>query len=119
MIRIMKFNEHATLMDGMFNKYSELSSQIDQMIPMVRDFIKSNNFQIDLNSNSLKLLALASIIIKKYNETGDIKLRDDSKNILAELKLMGIGNGIVEDFVNYLSGGEKIKRVDQPRHRNR
>ena len=119
MTRIMKFNEHATLMDGMFSKYKELSDEINKMIPNVQDFVESNNFQIDLNSKSLKLLTLASIIIKKYNQSGDMKLRDDSKNILAELKLMGIGNGIVEDLVNYLSGGEKVKKTEQPRHRNR
>lgn len=119
MIRIMKFNEHATLMDGMFDKYINLSEEIGELLPKVQDFVKSNNFQVESDSRNMKLLTLAAIIIKKYNESGDMQLRDDSKNILAELKLMGIGNGIVEDLVNYLSGGEKVKKSEGPRHRNR
>lgn len=119
MTRIMKFNEHATLMDGMFDKYNNLTSEIAETIPKVQDFVESNNFQIESNPRNLRLLTLAALVIKKYNESNDSTLRDDSKNMLAELKLMGIGNGIVEDLVNYLSGGEKVKKSDQPRHRNR
>ena len=99
---------------------------IGAFYPIVDKLMKNMNIDsIELTPDRIVLLTIAAVTIifveeKKFKSAEEEEiLVKDSKSMLEELKMMGIGNGIVEDLVNYLSGGEKVKKVDQPRHRNR
>lgn len=73
---------------------------IASMYPIVLNLIKNQNLKIDLTPESVTLLTLTTIVIL-YNEISrDESInKDDIKTLLTELKLRGIGNGIVKKMV--------------------
>lgn len=76
---------------------------ITAMYPIVNSLIKNQNLKVDLNKENIILLTLTSIVIlymelKNTDEIG----KSEIKFLLNELKLRGIGNGIVKKIVNCL-----------------
>jgi len=101
---------------------------IKAMIPIVQNLIENENIKVDLTKENLVLITLASIAITYLEETGNksgdgkvpcncekkstgcnicsgsgmidsIVSKSDAKTILEELKLRGIGNGIIQKLV--------------------
>lgn len=83
------------------------------MIPIVKNLIENSKLSIDLNEENIILLCITIISIsyleETKNNTGEeinsdgeksIVTRRDAQTMLSELKMRGIGNGIVKKFVN-------------------
>lgn len=83
------------------------------MIPIVKKLIENSKLSIDLNEENIVLLCITIISIsyleETKNKTGEevndngeksIVTRKDAQTMLAELKMRGIGNGIVKKLVN-------------------
>lgn len=74
---------------------------IASMCPIVLNLIKNQNLKIDLTQESVALLTLTSVVILALEIEKDSEIsKDDVKSLLTELKLRGIGNGIVKKMVS-------------------
>ena len=89
---------------------SELSftfgAGIGTFYPIVEELMKNMNIEsIDLTPQSIILLTICSITIvyleekKSKSVSEEERLTKDSKSMLEELRMMGIGNGIVKKLV--------------------
>lgn len=84
---------------------------ISAFYPIVDKLMTNMNIgSIDLTADKVVLLTIAAISIiyleeKKYN---DDVLRKDCKSMLEELKMMGIGNGIVKKLIEALKSIKNI-----------
>jgi hypothetical protein len=113
---------------------------IKAMFPIVENLIKNGNLKIDINQESIVLLSLTILSIcyleetknnaggsksecqdckskgcNNCNNTGFVSskvTKKDAQNLLEELKMRGIGNGIVKKFVKvFKTIGEFIKTI--------
>ena len=113
---------------------------IKAMFPIVENLIKNENINIDLATENIVLLTLASLSItyleESNNRSGDKKVpcqcdpkpenceicngtgmvdsvvsKEDARTILEELKLRGIGNGIVRKVVACFKSVGKFLRM--------
>lgn len=84
---------------------------LSYMIPVVNNIIKNTKscLTIDTSPENMCLLALTAISILYLEEkkSGNVS-KEDVKNLLTELKLRGIGNGIVKKLVNCLKSISKL-----------
>jgi len=74
---------------------------IASMYPIVLNLIENQNLKIDTTPENVVLLTLTSVVIlaMEIDKDSDIS-KDEVKFLLNELKLRGIGNGIVKKMVN-------------------
>ena len=74
---------------------------IASMYPIVLNLISNQNFKIELTQENVALLTLTSVVILalEIEKDSDIS-KEDVKSLLTELKLRGIGNGIVKKMVS-------------------
>lgn len=97
---------------------------ITLMMPIVNRLIENSNLSIELNEENLILLCITAISItyleENRNKTGEelnpdgeesLVKRKDAQTMLAELKMRGIGNGIVKKVVKILQGIGKFFRM--------
>lgn len=77
------------------------------MVPIVKDLIENQNINVETNFENLVLLTITSLTIlyletkKESLEIEQIQsIERDSKTLLTELKLKGIGGGIVKKLIN-------------------
>lgn len=88
---------------------------IKAMYPIVENLIKNGNFKIELNPENIVLLSLTSLSICYLEHLRNSKsesIKSDIKSLLEELKMSGIGNGIVKVFVKvFKSIGSFIKNI--------
>ena len=111
---------------------------ISLMVPIVQNLIKNGNLKIEASQENMILLSLTSLAIlyleEIKNKPGDLEIdcpdckngcdkcdggkikskvtRSDAKTLLEELKMRGIGNGIVKKFVKaFKSIGNLIKSL--------
>jgi hypothetical protein len=76
---------------------------IASMYPIVLSLIENQNLKVDLTTENIVLLTLTSVVILALETQKDMDLsKEDAKTLLTELKLRGIGNGIVKKMVNCL-----------------
>lgn len=74
---------------------------IASMYPIVLNLIKNQNLKIDTTPENVVLLTLTSVVILALEIEKDPGIsKDEVKFLLNELKLRGIGNGIVKKMVN-------------------
>jgi hypothetical protein len=74
---------------------------IASMYPIVLNLIKNQNLKIDTSTENVVLLTLTSIVILAMETEKNIEVsKDEVKFLLNELKLRGIGNGIVKKMVS-------------------
>jgi hypothetical protein len=74
---------------------------IASMYPIVLNLIKNQNLKIDTTPENVVLLTLTSVVILALEIQKDDQIsKDEVKFLLNELKLRGIGNGIVKKMVN-------------------
>ncbi len=86
---------------------------IKAMYPIVENLIKNGNFKVEITPENIVLLSLTSISIcyLEHSKNSD-HLKKDIKSLLEELKMRGIGNGIVKLFVKvFKSLGSFIKNI--------
>lgn len=82
------------------------------MIPIVKRLVENSKLSIELNEENIVLLCIAIVSItyleQTKNKTGEeinsegeksLVTRKDAQTMLSELKIRGIGNGIVRRFV--------------------
>ena len=91
----LRFNYGLVLMFG---------TGIKAMFPVVENLIKNGTISMEMSVENITLLCIASISIayldETNNKTGDVKVtKKDAQTMLTELKLRGIGNGIVKKIV--------------------
>lgn len=74
---------------------------IASMYPIVLNLIKNQNLKIDTTPENVVLLTLTSVVILGLETEKNIEIsKDEVKFLLNELKLRGIGNGIVKKMVS-------------------
>lgn len=88
---------------------------ISAMYPIVEGLIENMKINIDLSPDKVVLLTIASFTIiyleekkSKINTNKESSLIRDSKSMLEELKMSGIGNGIVKKLIE---GYKSIKNI--------
>ena len=88
---------------------------MDVMIPLVHRLVENGELKVDLNPETVALLTLTSITIAYLQEERDERARHrlerDSKSLLEELKLRGIGNGIVKKVVGCLKAVGAVAKL--------
>lgn len=79
---------------------------LEVLIPLVRRLIENGELKVDLTTETATMLTLTAITIAYLQEEREEKARRrlerDSKSLLEELKLRGVGNGIVKKTVGCL-----------------
>jgi hypothetical protein len=79
---------------------------LESMFPIIRNLVKNMKLNIDLKPETVVLMTLAAVTIAYLEEKKSIKnkkiLEKDAKSMLEELKLRGVGNGIVKKLVKCL-----------------
>lgn len=94
-----------------FTLITSFGTGISFMYPIIDNLIKNSKLNIDMSIENIVLLTITSISIfylesrkGKVNE----KLEKEVKNLLEELKLRGIGNGIVKKLTECLKALNNI-----------
>ena len=83
---------------------------IASMYPIVLSLIKNQNLKVDLTTENIVLLTLTSVVILALETQKDMNVsKEDAKTLLTELKLRGIGNGIVKKMVKCLKSLDNLK----------
>jgi hypothetical protein len=95
-----------------FGLIATFGAGIKLMLPVVNSFIKNGTFNFELNQENLILLTITIVAIfyleETANKAGDelnadgeksIVTKKDAQTLLEELKMRGIGQGIVKKFV--------------------
>jgi hypothetical protein len=99
--------------DLKFNFYlvATFGAGIRAIYPVVEGLLKNGTLNIDLNTENVILLSLASLVIAYTEVKKDHNIsKKEIKSILEELKLRGIGNGIVKKMVSCVNViGEVVK----------
>jgi hypothetical protein len=79
---------------------------MELLIPIVKKLCENGEFQIELTPHNLALMTLTAVTVAYLEEEKEKgkkeKLEKDSKSMLEELKLRGIGNGIIKKLVKAL-----------------
>ena len=74
---------------------------IASMYPIVLNLIENQNLKIELTKENISLLTLTSVVILALETEKSLDIsKDEVKSLLTELKLRGIGNGIVKKMVS-------------------
>jgi hypothetical protein len=86
------------------------------LYPIVKELLKNMSIEsIDITPDKIVLLAISAITIiyleEKKESSGKGKLVKDSKSMLEELKMMGIGNGIVKKLIKCLKSIKNIFNI--------
>jgi hypothetical protein len=88
---------------------------IGALYPIVDSLIKNMSINIDLTLNKLVMLTIAAFSIvyleekkSKINTEKEAILRKDCQSMLEELKMSGIGNGIVKKLIE---GFKSVKNI--------
>ena len=96
---------------------------IAAMFPIVVELIENNNLNLDSTKENMLLLTITAVAItyleERKNKTtkvqidmSDQEIKENAQSLLAELKLRGIGNGIVKKVVkSFQAIGNLIKIV--------
>jgi hypothetical protein len=113
---------------------------IKAMLPIVQNLIENENIKVELTTENLVLITLASLAITYLEESGNksgdgqvpcdcvkklpdceicggsgmidsVVTKADARTILEELKLRGIGNGIVQKLVGCFKSIGKFLRI--------
>lgn len=73
------------------------------MFPLVAKLVTNMSMKIDITPETIVLMTIAAVTIAHLEEQKQLKNREevekDAKSILEELKLRGIGNGIIKKLV--------------------
>jgi hypothetical protein len=89
-------------------------SGIGALYPIVSEMMQNMSMSIDISKTSIVLLTIAAITIiyleeKKFKSPEEeAQLTKDSKSMLEELRMMGIGDGIVKKVIKAISGLKNI-----------
>jgi len=108
-----------------FGLIATFGTGIKMMIPVVNNLIKTGAFSFEMNQENLILLTITVAAIfyleETANKAGDevnaqgkksIVTKRDAQTMLEELKMRGIGQGIVRKFVSsFISIGEFFKML--------
>lgn len=77
---------------------------MEVMIPIIRKLCENGELKVDLTFETLAMITLTAITIAYLEEVKDNEkkqlLETDSKSLLEELKLRGVGNGIIKKIVS-------------------
>lgn len=90
---------------------------IGTFIPIVDKLMRNMNISTEIDTEKIVLLTICSLTIiyleeKKFkDEKEEQNLIDDSKSMLEELKMMGLGNGIVKIVIKALSSIKNIFNI--------
>lgn len=95
---------------------------IAAMYPIVNELIVNNKLKIEITQENMLLLTVAAVVIIYLEEkkTGSTKIsiemdedeiKENAKSLLTELKLRGIGNGIVKKVVKAFTSISNLVKV--------
>lgn len=85
------------------------------MFPIVSKLVSNMSLKIDLNQETVGLMTIAGVTIaylEEQKETNQKRiLEKDSKSMLEELKLRGVGNGIIKKIVKCIKSIGNIFKI--------
>jgi hypothetical protein len=88
---------------------------LESMFPIIRNLVKNMKLNIDLKPETVVLMTIAAVTIAYLEEKKSIKnkkiLEKDAKSMLEELKLRGVGNGIVKKLVKCLNSLGNLLKI--------
>jgi hypothetical protein len=108
---------------------------MELMVPIIKKLCENGEFKIDLNNETLVLMSLTAVTIAYLEEAKEEKLRKeadkhkdtqeelkeqeklihvlekDSKSLLEELKLRGVGNGIIKKLILCIKAIGKLIKI--------
>lgn len=88
---------------------------LEVMMPLVRRLVQNGELKVDLNVENAVLLTLTALTIaylqEEREEAARRMLDRDSRSLLEELKLRGVGNGIVKKVVGCIKAVGALARV--------
>lgn len=88
---------------------------MELLIPIVRRLCENGEFKIDLNLQTVTLMTLTAVTIAYLEEVKEEKLRKqlekDSKSLLEEMKLRGVGNGIIKKIVKCIKSIGSLSKL--------
>ena len=104
---IIYFKKISETLNFNYNIVTFLKDSIHLLYPVIEKLIDNNNFNIEKSFENILLLTLAATCVSYLesvgNPTGNATVsKDDIRTILEELKLKGIGNGIVRKITKCL-----------------
>lgn len=92
---------------------------ISGLYPIVEGLMKNMNLSsVELTPNNIVMITLAAVSVifieerdSRLNDKQKLNLEKDTKSLLTELKLNGIGNGIVKKLVQSLKSIKNIANI--------
>lgn len=83
---------------------NNFENSIDILIPFVKNILKNTkNIEVNKQNTVLTSISISFIIyLEKEKNNDEEKLTKVSKSLLEELRLRGIGNGIIKDIIKSL-----------------
>lgn len=92
-----------------------LGTGIQGMIPVVNNLIKNSSLKIDMTIEAVVLMSISAITIaylEEVKEEAQKKIMEkDAKSMLEELKLKGVGNGIIKKLVSCIKAIGNIFKI--------
>lgn len=96
---------------------STFGAGINALYPIVNKLMSNSKQPIDVNPETVVMLTIAAVSIifleerKFKNESEEASLTKDSKSLLEELKMRGVGNGIVKKVMKVMTGIKNIFEI--------
>lgn len=88
---------------------------MQSMFPVVNKLVANMSLNIDLTPETIVLMTIAGMTIAYLEEHKELqerkKLEKDAKSMLEELKLRGVGNGIVKKLVSCIKSMGNIFKI--------
>lgn len=84
------------------------------MFPVINKLVTNMNLNIDLNAETVVLMTIAGVtiaFIEEHKESHGKKFEKDAKSMLEELKLRGVGNGIIKKIVTCIKSIGNIFKI--------
>jgi hypothetical protein len=88
------------------------------MCPIIDELIKNSNLKIEMNLKTVVLISITALSIvyleekkSKLSSKEAEDLKNDSKSLLTELKLVGVGNGIIKKMTECIKSIGNIFKI--------
>lgn len=98
-----------------FELISTFGFGITAFYPIIDNLIKNMSLNIDLDLNKIVLITVSSFTIiyleenkKKIKDSEEASIIKSSKSMLEELRMSGIGNGIIKKIINCIKSIKNI-----------
>lgn len=88
---------------------------LQAMMPIIDSLVKNSNMKIDLTPETVALMSICGMTIVYLEEVKEEKekrkIEKDAKSMLEELKLKGVGNGVIKKLVSCINSIGNIFKI--------